>query len=1164
MATTMLGAPNSMSFELAELSPFLIVSICLIPGARDAIGKAAYLGAITTVFAHPGRRFGQMAESLILVLGGTLLGLAWSIFGIYLGSLVMSNNPAAAYAIRGVFLAVATLFHGFLRSQAPRLFQFVLLLIIVSVVTLTSVATAVTRVAVTQILYPIFIAAGVILMVNLLFFPEFSSGFLGETTIETLNETATALRKAGHYFTGIDEAMKISAAETSKKTGDHLEPGGPVSTGLKSKVSKSEPFKAPKLSKKVETTAKGSGAPEAPKGISLGVLTKAKEKLRTKTGNCKAAQRECNFEIAYSVLPPQKLKSISTQTMKKLVANTVSIINACESKYALVGDVKTLDSPDSSASRKDHPEPSSSDQNAREHENRDEPASKDKSTNIEHFEILKAQKSRLQASESKSKEKIELDMIKPRREIESGDPELLRFLLKQVVKPYKDVQTCIDCAVNVVSTCIAYAYDVPKLPSGARVPKGIIIEEIDLYVDSLRQALLRFDADAASALEDAAQLQENADQNPDIMPREEVFLISSFLINLRHAASHIHSMLKCSRELVLEHQQRRGRQRIYPPRISWAKWLYTEGGEDEALPAKGRKANRQGETDENTDDETDTDDFESKESLLNSKSKADLEKNAGLDSDRRKNNMLPSTPQHKPPKKRQRPEFGPLSPWLRIREQLADVLEWLQDSDDVSYAFKLSIAGFLVLWPAFIASWNTWFSLNRGFTEVSIGTSFMTFFLRAIGTTLGCLWGWAAWESRHGNQIVCAVLICIGLLPATYVQLGTAYQKAGQVGMVSMCVVALATELETVPGRYHMGKLPRNLDLHPLGTATENFLKRWIAFMIGGVVALVVELVVYPVKARARLVESITAALRQISEMENCIASGIEEGANFDIFNADVLLRFDRASGKANCALSAAETFLPFCSTEPRIKGSFEGLALIYGEILFVLHQIVDRMDNQFQLRTAYGSGPLEEFNAQIHPYRRNVAGSIRLTLFAIHGALTTKLALPQFLPSARLAYLRLINRIREVIHETAGQSYDPQQSSMIPHQRIFRQKYISWSASSAAQAEVIEYLEELIDLTKLLVGASEFRSGLLTRPSYEEYMKMTGKSSTEVEVNMETEPTDVVRKARSKPASGVPRRRRDTSRGVAGDGEEVPASLRRIHSRKVEEGMQRQKTHES
>ena len=34
--------------------------------------------------------------------------------------------------------------------------------------------------------------------------------------------------------------------------------------------------------------------------------------------------------------------------------------------------------------------------------------------------------------------------------------------------------------------------------------------------------------------------------------------------------------------------------------------------------------------------------------------------------------------------------------------------------------------------------------------------------------------------------------------------------------------------------------------------------------------------------------------------------------------------------------------------------------------MLFVLHQIVDRMDNMLQLRTVYGSGPLEEFNVSL------------------------------------------------------------------------------------------------------------------------------------------------------------------------------------------------------
>lgn len=129
--------------------------------------------------------------------------------------------------------------------------------------------------------------------------------------------------------------------------------------------------------------------------------------------------------------------------------------------------------------------------------------------------------------------------------------------------------------------------------------------------------------------------------------------------------------------------------------------------------------------------------------------------------------------------------------------------------------------------------------------------------------------------------------------------------------------------------------------------------------MIGGCVALLVEVALLPVKARTRLVDSLTATLSQISEMEKCIASGLESGKNIDIYSSNNVLRFEHASTKANTALTAAETFFSFCMHEPRIKGSFEGLALIYSEILFVLHQIVDRMDNMLQLRTGKSQSPL-------------------------------------------------------------------------------------------------------------------------------------------------------------------------------------------------------------
>ena len=163
-------------------------------------------------------------------------------------------------------------------------------------------------------------------------------------------------------------------------------------------------------------------------------------------------------------------------------------------------------------------------------------------------------------------------------------------------------------------------------------------------------------------------------------------------------------------------------------------------------------------------------------------------------------------------------------------------------------------------------------------------------------------------------------------------------------------------------------------------------------------------------------------------------------------------------------------------------------------------------------LRRSYGSGPLEEFNAQLYPYRRNVAGAVILTLFAVQSALATKMPLPQFMPSARLAHLRMVNKVREVVTEAVVEDGEPRghagtntgtatganaakshplhnskdRDSTLPLRHLaVRRKYLAFNTSSAAQAEIIEFLEELVELAKLLVGANEFRSGLFVRPEY-------------------------------------------------------------------------------
>ena len=187
--------------------------------------------------------------------------------------------------------------------------------------------------------------------------------------------------------------------------------------------------------------------------------------------------------------------------------------------------------------------------------------------------------------------------------------------------------------------------------------------------------------------------------------------MDSYELETNISSSHVQTMLKHSKDLVLEHQQRNGRRRIYAPRIHWAKWLYTGDEEVEALPAEGRKANRQGTSEKRADDDADTDDSKSKESLHGLDERGDIEKIASLGVINTGNSIAPAISQKSTLKNRKKPVK---SLWLQLRGRLADMLEWFQDSDDILYAIKLTFAMNLVLWPAFITSWNKWYSLNRG------------------------------------------------------------------------------------------------------------------------------------------------------------------------------------------------------------------------------------------------------------------------------------------------------------------------------------------------------------------------------------------------------------------------------------------------------------------
>lgn len=143
---------------------------------------------------------------------------------------------------------------------------------------------------------------------------------------------------------------------------------------------------------------------------------------------------------------------------------------------------------------------------------------------------------------------------------------------------------------------------------------------------------------------------------------------------------------------------------------------------------------------------------------------------------------------------------------------------------------------------------------------------------------------------------------------------------------------------------------------------------------------------------------------------------------------------------------------------------------------------------------------------------------------------------------------------------------------------RIVRQKFLSWNAASAGQIEVIKYLEELINLVKLLVGANEFRSGMLTRPTYREYVERIDRGAKEERVGRdvdgaadamagdeqdelrdvvpEPQPQPQVRRRRPTFSSGEkePTENQEFEKQKQVNEEELPRSLQRVRTRRIEE----------
>ena len=273
---------------------------------------------------------------------------------------------------------------------------------------------------------------------------------------------------------------------------------------------------------------------------------------------------------------------------------------------------------------------------------------------------------------------------------------------------------------------------------------------------------------SAGALEGAATLHElNGTEDVDILPRDEVFLISSFMLNLRLAAyvispiypppfplifcdsltsgryqpdllnlyrSQTLDMLRHSRILVEARKERKDKRGLHWPDVGFKRWLSTGSAEETetisaAEPLRGRTAeDMEEDVFDASDDDDDDDDPVSpwKNTLVDPGAKEWASAAKATESD------------HKQERQRRgqqvKKDMGvggvsgngrsdsasgngsgstAYSIWMKGRGWLADFVDWVKDSENVLYAFKFTFGIMLVTWPAFVMRWALWYEQAR-------------------------------------------------------------------------------------------------------------------------------------------------------------------------------------------------------------------------------------------------------------------------------------------------------------------------------------------------------------------------------------------------------------------------------------------------------------------
>lgn len=382
-------------------------------------------------------------------------------------------------------------------------------------------------------------------------------------------------------------------------------------------------------------------------------------------------------------------------------------------------------------------------------------------------------------------------------------------------------------------------------------------------------------------------------------------------------------------------------------------------------------------------------------------------------------------------------------------------------------------------WVAFVAVLSL---------EPSSGATFYVTFLRVFGVVFGSIFSYITYliygskkSTNYGRIVACIIVSSIFFaIPGFHYFLGRPkYLKSAIIYIITIYVVFDAS-LE-------------NNDI------LQNFAKRCFA-CIGGLVALIVQNTVFPLRCRLGLFNEFSYSIDTISKLINICFPGVDKNSNYNYIgvSAEEHMKFNKMIHSVEHSISKMIEFKTFLKHEPKMKGEYRPLDPLFEECIQIIKHLLERCQlieamkfNSVELLHTLNEQP------QVFKHRQSTILNLRNNLKVISLSIGNKTPLPPNMLSSRNAHRKMTDSIKEIFDQASqvkSHNMARRSSSEIYNTysvSFLTDKLLVWNSVNSQLSEIIEFSEELTKITKTLCGYNSFRYGFMARDLNFESIKM-------------------------------------------------------------------------